>query len=825
MKPPALLLFALAIRLPAESPKPVQPSHFAEAVGRRAALLGHQDGTFEAWIYPVKVLRDFRLSVYFDGSLEPVPLADLAERIEAHPGRTTIIHAHAAFTIRETWVAALDKPAAVILLEIDTARPLRLRASFVPEMRPMWPASFGGQSSDFDEKEHAMVLNEGTWKHAAVVGSPLFVRTSEQVGHQLPDRTVLMEMDVTPEAARRPVPIVIAASGGGSEGALRVYHDVLGALAQTVDEPERYYREFLSRSMRVETPEPVLNEAFQSAEVALDKGWICVDGVGCGLAAGFGPSGASERPGFAWFFGGDALMNSWGILDYGDLPRTRAVLEFQREHQRADGKMMHELTQSAALLDWSKYPYGYFHADTTPLYLMSAAAYVERSGDREFLRQSWTSLEKAYRFCVSTLDSDGLMSNHKAGAAAVETGALSGRVDKDVYLAGVWLAGLDGFARLAALADDTALARTAREQLAQGRASLAAWFANDKGFLPFARLKDGSTYQALSSWQAIAVDYGGLPEEKAARAASAFNLPELSTDWGTRLFATDSPFYDPLSYNDGSVWPFVTGFVTLTEFRHHRALAGLQHLFGVASLTGWLEAGDIPEYFSGDRAQALQHAVPHQLFSSSAAVHPLVSGLLGLDGDAISGTLRFAPHLPAFWKETRFQRYHVGESQVAGEVTREMGLLRVRLRITGNPLALRIAPGLPPGSSVTGATLNGKPAQVRPENYGSDVHALIETGPLGEADVIYHIAEGVEIATELRVPEPGDRSRAPRILDARAGEDQVEFDLAGRAGSNVPLRVWRGEQWQGPVEVLFPQGPGEFTRTRVVFRRASAERR
>lgn len=53
--------------------------------------------------------------------------------------------------------------------------------------------------------------------------------------------------------------------------------------------------------------------------------------------------------------------------------------------------------------------------------------------------------------------------------------------------------------------------------------------------------------EALSSWQAIAVDPGGLSEESAARAAGAFNRPELSADWGPRLFATDSPFYDPLS--------------------------------------------------------------------------------------------------------------------------------------------------------------------------------------------------------------------------------------------------------------------------------------
>jgi hypothetical protein len=820
----AAFLLPLVCPLLCAQPKPVQPSHYAEAAGERAALLGREDGTFEAWVYPVKVLRDFRLSVYFDGSLEPVPLADLAERIASEPGRVTITHAHAAFTIRQTWMALPGKPAAAVLLDIDTARPLRLRASLMPEMQPMWPASFGGQSSDFDEKEHALVLSEGTWKHAAVVGSPLFARSSEQVGHQLPDRTVLLEMDVTPEAARRTVPIVIAASGSGERDALRIYREALASLPQAKEESDRYYREFLGRTMWIETPDPVLNDAFQWAKVALDKGWICVEGVGCGLVAGFGPSGASARPGFAWFFGGDALMNSWSVLDYGDLARDRKILEFQRDHQRADGKMMHELTQSAGLLDWSKYPYGYFHADTTPLYLVSAAAYAARSGDREFLRQSWDSIEKAYRFCLTTLDADGLMSNKKAGAAAVETGALSGRVQKDVYLAGVWLAGLDGFARLAALSGRAELAAAAREQLARGRASLAGWFLDAKGFLPFGRLTDGSSYEALSSWQAIAVARGGLPPDKAMRAAGAFNRPELSTDWGTRLFATDSPYYDPLSYNDGSVWPFVTGFVTLAEFEQHRQQAGLQHLHGVASLTGFSEAHTIPEYLSGDRAQPLPHAVPHQLFSSGAVVHPLVSGLLGLEGDAAAGTLRFTPHLPAFWKRTRFERYRVGDSEVAGEVTREMGMLRVHLRIEGKPLALRIAPALPPGSAVRSAELNGKAAAARIEDNGADLHAVVETGPAAEAEVVYRIAEGVELMPDLREPQPGDRSRAVRILEIQAGADRIQFELAGPAGTTAPVEAWHGEAWEAgaagqPLTVRFPKGAGEFTRTQLTFRR------
>ena len=260
--------------------KPVQPSHYLDAIAPKGAILGAEDGTFEAWLNPIKVARDFRLSVYFDGALEPVDLAEMAETVAVSPGRVTITHSHAAFTVRQTWLAAVDDPVLLVLLEIDTNRPLRLRASFIPEMKPMWPASFGGQSSSFDEKEKAFVLGEGLRQHTGVIGSPLFSTHSEQIGHQLPGRRILAEMEVTPEIARsHTIPIVFASSR-------EQYRRALGSIAQMVAQSDAYYRAFAARTLRVHTPDAALNDAVRWATYAIDKGWACNDGVGCGLVAG-----------------------------------------------------------------------------------------------------------------------------------------------------------------------------------------------------------------------------------------------------------------------------------------------------------------------------------------------------------------------------------------------------------------------------------------------------------------------------------------------------------------------------------------------------------
>ncbi|MDE3167368.1 MAG: hypothetical protein KGN36_16315, partial [Acidobacteriota bacterium] len=566
---------------------------------------------------------------------------------------------------------------------------------------------------------------------------------------QLPARRILAEMELTPEICRaHTIPIVFAASRQDYRGAL-------AGAARIVRESDDYYRAFDARTLRVHVPDAVLDDAAAWARYALDKGWACNEGVGCGLVAGYAASGESQRPGFAWYFGGDALMNSWSVLDYGDFERVRGILEFLREHQRDDGKIEHELTQSAALLDWSKYPYGYYHGDTTALYIYSVARYVVRSGDTEFLRASWDSVDRAYRYCAGALDDDGLLSNRKAGAGAVETGALSGKVANDVYLQGAWLAALDGYLRLAEIAGkspgDAARLRDRARQTLNG------WFVEPATFA-FARLTDGAMYPAQSAWQGLALALGGLDPAKAARAAARMSRTELSTPWGARLFATDSPNYDPLSYNDGSVWPFVTGFAVLGEYRNHQADGGLRHLYGTAAMTGLTGAGFIPEYLSGERAQALPHAVPHQLFSSSAVIHPLISGMLGLDGDALRHTLAVAPHLPQGWT-VRFERYRVGRSVVSGTMARVRGETRVALEIAGDPLSVTISPAFASGAMGASATQGGARIPVEVESTAGDTHVTVHTGPVSRIDAVIRVTEAAQAAPLLARPEPGDPAR------------------------------------------------------------------
>ncbi len=39
-----------------------RPWEFLSSVGQRAGLFGNEAGNFEAWVYPLKILRDFHLN-------------------------------------------------------------------------------------------------------------------------------------------------------------------------------------------------------------------------------------------------------------------------------------------------------------------------------------------------------------------------------------------------------------------------------------------------------------------------------------------------------------------------------------------------------------------------------------------------------------------------------------------------------------------------------------------------------------------------------------------------------------------------------------------
>jgi len=97
-------------------------------VGQKAAWLGNEAGDFEAWVYPLKILRNFHLVFHAENHV--LAAKPLARTVIVRPESTTIIYASDTFSVRETLLVPFDKPGALILLDVHTAAPMEVEARF-----------------------------------------------------------------------------------------------------------------------------------------------------------------------------------------------------------------------------------------------------------------------------------------------------------------------------------------------------------------------------------------------------------------------------------------------------------------------------------------------------------------------------------------------------------------------------------------------------------------------------------------------------------------------------------------------------------------------
>src|SRR3984957_8345151 len=128
----------LAIRRHVETGKPFT------IAGTRGAMPGQQEGTFEAWLLPVKLLSHFAIRAELEGYSVPIELNPAAAEIQVFPDHTVITYAHIGFTVRQIMFAPDGDAGAVVLFQFDSVRPLRVTFSFTPEVRWMWPRANEG---------------------------------------------------------------------------------------------------------------------------------------------------------------------------------------------------------------------------------------------------------------------------------------------------------------------------------------------------------------------------------------------------------------------------------------------------------------------------------------------------------------------------------------------------------------------------------------------------------------------------------------------------------------------------------------------------------
>ena len=815
---------------------PARSGEYVGAVGARAAWLGFETGEGEVWTHPLKVAREIRLAFKIPDYPQPIPGASVARWVDVRPEAHTITYSHGAFQVKQHILAPRDSPGILLLLEVDAVVDLEIHVEFQPVLQMAWPGGLGGQYLYWDAGNRAFVLSESLQERNALIGSPWATEASAHPAHRLAEAPSTFVIPVDAERAKKEfIPIAIVGGTAPREEILASYRALLEGAREIYRANLSWAEEvhagrlglsggsILSLEAGGEAPgrgrPPSLATSLEWAKVNLEEQRVCNPDLGCGLVAGWGPSGTSLRPGFGWFFGGDAAINSLAMDATGQWDLVAEGLRFLARYQREDGKIPHEVSQAAGTIPWfDAFPYAYYHADTTPFWMLALWSYWRASGDDGLLRELWPAFLKAYGWCLSVeTDGDGIIENTTGGLGAIEVGGLGEGIHQDIYLAAVWMEALQGTAQMAGRMGEEALAREARDLFTRASLTLnQRYWRPEEGRLAFGILRDGSTNDNLTAWPGTALSFGLVEEGQAEATLRQLASDAISSSWGARLLSTESQLFDPLHYNNGAVWPFMTGFVSWAQYQYRRPWAGFPLLQALHRLTFDWALGRHPENLSGAYYQTMDATVPHQFFASSMLVTPLVRGLLGWEPDAPGGRATLAPQPPPSWGSFQVQNLRVGESRVLLSYDREPGAdeALVQISVEGPPLEITYTQSIPLGARnvrMEGGLEagRGKEGTGRHDGFHEVTFTLREDAPV---EFRFAWEGGLEVDPPATSVPFGARSGGLRILDfTMEGEDWVLL-LEGDGGRSHPVTVFGEPVETGGGEVIPPPGPpGETT--------------
>jgi glycogen debranching enzyme len=775
-----------------ELTRPVRPWEFLSAVGTRAGLLGNEAGRMEAWVYPLKILRDFHLKFHVDG--RTLPADSLARTLITRPESSTIVYTGDTFSVRETFFVPIHESGALILLDVETESPLEIEAIFHRDFQLEWPAALGATYESWNAKLNAFALGEETKKFEAIVGSPSATNAREEFQTNYSEsQETSFRLGVTPKGRETKL-IAISGSMTGLAEAETTYQRLTTGYAEMMRDSAKYYRDYLEQTVRVELPDKQIQDAYDWSSVSLLQGMVTNPFLGTGLVAGYRTSGESQRPGFAWYFGRDSFWTTLALNAAGDFANTKTALEFVSKYQRDDGKIPHEISQGANFVDWFKgYPYPYASADATPLYIIAVNDYVTQRGDAPFAKEKWDSLWKAYQFLKSTYDARGLPQNQGVGHGWVEGGPLL-PVKSEYYQSGLGAEALRALSNLARLAGRDDAANTLAKEFEKQKTLVndSFWIADKKRFA-FALDKNDKQVDEATVLATVPMWFGLPIEAQAVSTIQQISDADIQTDWGMRIISNRSPVFSGGGYHYGSVWPLFTGWASVAEYRYHQEFPAYQNLRANALLALDGSLGHVTEVLSGDYYQPLSTSSPHQIWSAAMVVSPLLKGMFGLEKDATKKMLTFVPHVPADWTNFKINNVRIGDSVLNLSYQKTLDEITLEVTRTGRECLLDFEPALANTALVGHVSVNGRPTTYDQRMLTEHHHLRIKVA-LKEGKNVVHIpvANDFGVSYAFRLPELGSASSDLRILSANL-EDvaaPMELVIAGRAGATYDLAVW-----------------------------------